>query len=96
MSFKHNFTQNDWDNLTQTTKDDINFALSQELDSIGNFVFNKSEKSVNALIQMAQSLTNPKQLAQSKQNKDGQQPQETEKLWKASNHIQMLAIQALP
>lgn len=60
MSFKHNFTQNDWDNLTQTTKDDINFALSQELDSIGNFVFNKSEKSVNALIQMAQSLTNPK------------------------------------
>lgn len=60
MSFKHNFTQNDWDNLTQTTKDDINFALNQELDSVGNFVFNKNEKSVNALIQMAQSLTNPK------------------------------------
>lgn len=59
MSLKPKFSQTDWDRLSEATKADIELALSQTLDNIGLFVENPSEKSVNGLVQVGQSLSNP-------------------------------------
>ncbi len=59
MSLKHNLTQSKWESLSEQTRLDIEYALGQELDNIGIFVENKSEKSVSELVQMGQSMSNP-------------------------------------
>lgn len=59
MSLKPKFSQADWDKLSETTKADIELALSKGLDGVGMFVQNPTEKSVSGLVQVGQSLSNP-------------------------------------
>lgn len=46
-----------WDNLSESTKQDIEKAFAHKLDSIGEFYFNPDEKPISSLIQFAQSLS---------------------------------------